>query len=130
MQEVIPFLSVLAGRVPPLVALAAGIVVAIVCRKRDPRVSTLGLIGFGVALISLLTGGASAVTGLLLPRLVAQYGLSASTVGRVFTAAGVVTSLLAAAAWTLIILALFAGKTQSADQPRSPGGPLQTPPAT
>ncbi|MQA85920.1 MAG: hypothetical protein GEV03_15165 [Streptosporangiales bacterium] len=103
-------LSTIGVRLPELIALVVGMIVAIVRWRRSGRNAALGLTGFVLALLGLVLSAASTVLAVWLQ---VSAGLSVARIVPIDLAAGLIIGLLTAAAWVLIILALFTGKRQS-----------------
>jgi hypothetical protein len=105
-------LGSLAIQIPHLVALIVGIVLALVTWKRNPTPSLLAVISFGLSLILLIL-----YVGLAnLPIAMNRYGYSLARVGVVMGIIGIILSFFQAAAWGLIIAAIFSNRRKVVPQ--------------
>jgi hypothetical protein len=104
-------LTVLGGLIH-LAVDAAGVVLAIVFRRRARVAAVLALIAFAVAAPVHLLSLAWSVLSLSIPALVGDLSISLATVRAVNVAVFPVTSLVGAAIWAVLFSAVFADRTR------------------
>src|SRR5512141_647840 len=109
MDTIVPSLSVLLFQLPILLVWLVGLVLAVIYWKRHPRVSLLAIIGIVGLLISTMLGS---LASLWMPMICAQNGYPGglqqyALLMPLNTFAG---SLLSAAFWVLVIIAIFFGR--------------------
>jgi hypothetical protein len=108
--SILPYLGT---QIPEILALIAGVIVALVNFGKDRRKAGFGLIAFGLALVAVVL---NLVVLLVTISLQTAAGYS-FLVTSLFSAGGnCFVTLLPAAAWVLILLALF-GKTRTSPSP-------------
>jgi hypothetical protein len=89
---------------PLLVVWAVGIAIAIGRWRQHPRVSLLTVIGLVMVVVA---APASTALSTLAPLLMRERDWSATQIGLVFAGFWVITSVINAVAWALILAALF-----------------------
>jgi uncharacterized membrane protein len=97
-------LSTLAIQSPLFLAWIVGIALAVINWRRHPARSLLVTIALAIMLVVGVVGGAIQA---VLPFTLIDQGMSASQMGVVFSALGLVRILLDTAAWALLLVALF-----------------------
>lgn len=100
-------------QIPEILALIAGVIVALVNFGRDRRAAGFGLAAFALALVGVVVNVVVLLTTIWLQTSVGYSVLVASLVSG---AGGCFAALLPAAAWVLILLALF-GRKPTAPSP-------------
>ncbi|WP_163508330.1 hypothetical protein [Fodinicola acaciae] len=112
MNTAVNFLPYLSTQIPEVLALIAGVVVALVNLGKDRRKAGYGLIAFALAL-----AGVVASLVLLFATVWLQTGAGASELVTSLASSGgnCAVNLLPAAAWVLILLALFGGRGSPAE---------------
>jgi len=109
MEALIPTLSAIAISTPAIIVWAIGIVLALSRWRRHPRVSQFALIACAVMIVNLVVGRFLTIW---LPIKMRDSGWTMSQIGPIFTAIGLITALISAAAWTLVICAIFGWRDQ------------------
>jgi hypothetical protein len=104
MEYLAPTLIALTTLIPMAVVWLIGIGLALSRWRRHPRVSLFVIIAFVVMMGATL---AVRVTSMWAPMLMNRRGWSMSEVGTIFTAINLVYALINAAAWALILSAIF-----------------------
>lgn len=108
MDSAATLLSVLASRAPVYLTLLVGVVFAIVRWPSHPKVSLMAVLGLSSQLLLSMVG--LAVSTLLPQYLHADHGMGFVEVGRVLAAWSIVMSLMQAASWVLVIVAIFGSR--------------------
>lgn len=93
-----------AAQAPLYLIWLIGIVLATLRMQRHPRVSTLVIIALILFILQSLIGTALSIW---LPLTLRDGGLSASDIGSVFAFIGVFQTLVSAAGWICLLIALF-----------------------
>ena len=109
-------LSQLAVRIPVLIVYGVAIALAVARWNRHPQVSMYVVIAMSVLTLELLSG---TVLSTVLPMKLHESGRSAAQIGVVFAVWGIVTSVISAACWGLIIAAIFSARGPETE-PRLP----------
>jgi hypothetical protein len=104
MEYLVPVLTSLATSIPLFIVWLIGIAVALSRWRRHPRVSLFAVIAFAVMIGSMVV---FRVIYILAPLMMRERGWSPSEVGTIFGAIGIVSALINAAAWALILSAIF-----------------------
>jgi hypothetical protein len=120
MEALIPTLTVIATLAPMIVVWVIGIILALLRWRRHPRVSQLAITAFAVMI------GSTVVVRTLyvwLPTVVRNRGWSTSELGTIFTAVGIVSTLINAVAWALVICAIFGWRDQRQKENLFPPAP-------
>jgi hypothetical protein len=111
-------LGALVSRLPETLLWAAGLLLALLHWRRNPRIALLALMAFILLLTLQLVGG---YLDTQLPVLLsAPGGLAAGNPGMALTFSACGQSLIAAVAWGLILLALFGGRPKPATRGEGP----------
>jgi hypothetical protein len=102
-----PFFQPLAGylvQIPVFLVWLAAIILAVINWRRHPRISLLTLIAFGMFFVAALVG-----TALIswLPLALHERGLPGGQMGNVVLIANFLRGLFDAAAWVLLVAAIF-----------------------
>jgi hypothetical protein len=100
----IPFLAQLLVQVPVYLVWLAGIVLAINYRHRYPRASLFTLIALLIFFVRSIIG---TFLSIWLPLMLHSRGLNASGIGVLLLGNNVISALVAALAWGLLIAAIF-----------------------
>ena len=111
MDVVIAALASLAINVPLYLVWLAGIVVAIVRRRQHPRVSQLVITGLAMLLLVSIF---ASMFNVLIPRLVMRNGWNANQTGVMIALVSGAARLVETAAWVLILIAVFGGRSRTA----------------
>jgi hypothetical protein len=104
MEMLIPTLSVLVISSPFIIVWVTGAVLALSRWRRHPRVSQFALIAF---VLMIIKDVASAFLRIFLPVTMRDSGWTNSQIGAISIATGIVTSLIGAFAWALVLCAIF-----------------------
>lgn len=110
-EDIIPTFSVYLAQSPIYLVWLVGIILAIVFRQRHTKVSLLTVIALGVLLVETAIGTYLSVS---LPMLLIRQDMNASAIGPILSAIGCVRSLIAAAMWGLLLVALFGWRQSTA----------------
>jgi hypothetical protein len=104
MEVLIPTLTAIAMATPVIIVWVIGIILALSRWRRHPRASQFALIAF-----ALMIGATVVVRALYLwlPIAMRNHGWSTREFGTISVAIGIVSTLINAAAWALIICAIF-----------------------
>ncbi|HEU0178929.1 MAG TPA: hypothetical protein VFV58_32085 [Blastocatellia bacterium] len=109
MEALLPILSAITISLPVIIVWVIGIAMALSRWRRHPRVSLFALIGCAVMIVNSIV---SRVVTISLPVTMAHRGWTYSQLGPIFTAIGVVSALISAGAWALVICAIFGWRDQ------------------
>jgi len=101
----------LAVKLPQLIVLLVGLVIALATWKRNPRPSLWALIGFSLFIILMI---ASSLTSALPLTLHQRNNLSVQNIGLIVAVINIVISLLHALGWGFIIAAVFSSRNKTA----------------
>jgi len=104
MERILPTLINYLVQVPVLLAWLIGLILSIVFWQRHPRVSLLTLIALAVLFVETLI---DTYLSLWLPLGLREQGLTLAQTGRIIATKQVLTSLVSAVAWVLVIAAIF-----------------------
>jgi hypothetical protein len=113
MEYVGSSLAVLMTRIPVFLTWLAGIVLAIIFWKKHPRVSLLITIGLGLMLVNSVVG---TLVSVWMPFALQERGMSIMQIGSLLSVWGVASSLINAAIWVLLLVAIF-GWRKSQEMP-------------
>lgn len=120
MSSIVGLLGVFIGQIPLYAVWIAGIVIALMRRRKHPRTSRLTVIALAVILIMALL---QALLNISIPRLISGNGWSTAQIGVLFSTIGVVSSLIHAAMWGLILWAIFGERGEQPVTFGTPGTP-------
>jgi hypothetical protein len=120
MEALIPTLSAIAISTPVIIVWVIGIVLALSRWQRHPRVSQFTLIACVVMIVNLV--GSRFLT-IWLPITMRDRGQSVSQISLIFTIIGIITALIGAAAWALVICAIFGWRDRRQKQDFYPPAP-------
>ena len=120
MEALLPALAAIAMATPVIIVWVIGIAMALSRWRRHPRVSLFALIGCAVMVVITIV---SRFLTISLPAMMAHRGWTFSQLGPIFTAIGVVTSLISAGAWALVICAIFGWRDQRQKEKLFPPAP-------
>ena len=95
---------------PLYLAWIVGIVLALAFWRRHPGISLLAVLGFALLLI---VTAAATFLGAYWPLLLREQGKLASEIALTMGIANVVAGAVAAVAWVLLLIALFAGRRRA-----------------
>jgi hypothetical protein len=112
----LPVLSALATHLPIYICWGVLVAVAISRWDRHPNVSLLAVLAVGGMFLLSVIGTAFSVTAPIWTR---EQGMSPSSMGVVFAVYGVVSSLLSAGLWGMVIAAIFGWRNSSPTSPRT-----------
>ena len=105
----IPFLAQLLGQAPVLLVYLAGMVLALVFWRRCPRPAMLTLIGMALFLVTTLV---QSFLFIYLVRARDDFGWSHEMLGWIVSASGLIGSVIRAAAFGLMLTAVFIGRKE------------------
>ncbi|HKC88414.1 MAG TPA: hypothetical protein VKG02_20680 [Blastocatellia bacterium] len=120
MNTLITILSTIVISLPVIIVWVIGIALALSRWRRHPRVSQFALIACAVMLIN--TAANRSLT-IWMPLAMRDYGWTAVQIGSFFSAIGIITSLISATAWTLVICAVFGWRDQRQKENLFPPAP-------
>jgi hypothetical protein len=106
-DTILPTLFAYLVQSPILLVWLAGFILAAVHWRKHPRVSLLTVIALAIFLIE---GLVDTYLNLWLPLMLSERGMAAVQMGQFFTAKGIVTSIIGAVAWGLVVAAIFSGR--------------------
>jgi hypothetical protein len=109
MNTLVTILSTIVISLPVIIVWVIGIGLALSRWRRRPRVSQFALIACVVMIINTV---ANRSLTLWMPLAMRDYGWTTVQIGSFFTAIGIITSLISATAWTLVICAIFGWRDQ------------------
>lgn len=112
MSMIVSVLTQYVIQIPIFVILIVGIVLAISRWERHPQVSLLALIGLGILLLQRLVGG---FLNVWLPMRMTTGTMSVTSMGWLMSARNLISALLAAVAYGLIVTAIFRGRNSGAE---------------
>ena len=120
MEVLIPALSAIATSTPVIIVWVIGIGLALSRWRRHPRVSQFALIAIVISFSNLIV---NSVMGIWLPMAMRDYGWTATQTGSIFAIVGIVSALISAAAWALVLCAIFGWRDQGKKQEFFPPAP-------
>jgi hypothetical protein len=106
-DTILPTLFSMMVQSPILLVWLAGFILAAVHWRRHPRVSLLTVIALAIFLVETLV---NTYLNLWLPLMLSERGVAAVQIGQLFAAKGILTSIIGAVAWGLLIAAIFSGR--------------------
>ena len=109
-------LSTYVAQLPVLAVWVAGIVLALTNRHKQPRLSSLVLISFGMFLLLSLLG---TFLSIWMPVTFNRYW-SSEQIGLALFILGLVHSFIAAGAWIVLLVALFRGRAEAETRREAP----------
>ena len=120
MNTLITILSTILISLPVIIVWVIGIALALSRWRRHPRVSQFALIACSVSIINTV---ANRFLIIWTPLALRDSGWTAVQIGSIFTAIGLMTTLIGAAAWTLVICAIFGWRDQRQKENLFPPAP-------
>jgi hypothetical protein len=120
MELLIHTLSGIATSTPIIIVLLIGAALALARWRRHPRVSLLTLIASAMMIVNLI--GAIFLYAWL-PMTMLDRGWTASQLGSLFTVIRIVNTLIDAAAWSMVLCAIFGWRRQRQKQDFFPPAP-------
>src|SRR5215813_13682037 len=109
MNTLVTILSTIVISLPAIIVWVIGIALALSRWRRHPRVSQLALIACAVMIINTVANRSLTIW---MPLAMRNYGWTTVQVGSIFTAIGIITGLISATAWALVICAIFGWRDQ------------------
>ncbi|HEV2666430.1 MAG TPA: hypothetical protein VG324_16045 [Blastocatellia bacterium] len=104
MDALITTLSILVVSLPVIIVWVIGIALALLRWRRHPQVSLFALIAFAISIINMVVNRFLTVW---LPMTMRDSGWTTVQIGTMFSAIGTITALIAAAAWAMVLCAIF-----------------------
>jgi hypothetical protein len=92
---------------PILLVWFAGFILALVYWRRHPRASLFTIIALVIFLVETLV---DTYLNLWLPFQLSERNIAAGQIGQIYMVKGIVTSIIGAVAWGLIVAAIFSGR--------------------
>jgi len=120
MNTLVTILSTIVISLPVIIVWVIGIALALSRWWRRPRVSQFALIACAVMIINTV---ASRSLTVWLPLAMRDYGWTTVQIGSIFTAIGIITALISATAWALVICAIFGWRDQRQKENLFPPAP-------
>jgi hypothetical protein len=120
MNTLVTILSTIVISLPAIIVWVIGIALALSRWRRHPRVSQFALIACAVMIINTVANRSLTI---LMPLAMRDYGWTAVQIGSFFSAIGIITSLISATAWTLVICAIFGWRDQRQKENLFPPAP-------
>jgi hypothetical protein len=120
MELLISALGSIAISTPIIIVLLIGIALALLRWRRHPRVSLLTLIASAVMIVSMI--GAIFLYAWM-PMTMRDRGWTSSQLGAFFAAVRIVNTLVDAAAWSMVLCAIFGWRSQRQKQDFFPPAP-------
>ena len=120
MNTLVTILSTIVISLPAIIVWVIGIALALSRWRRHPRVSQFALIACAVMIINTVANRSLTIW---MPLAMRDYGWTAVQIGSFFTAIGIITSLISATAWTLVICAIFGWRDQRQKENLFPPAP-------
>jgi hypothetical protein len=120
MEALIPTLGAIAISTPVIIVWLIGIVLALSRWRRHPQVSRLALIALAISIVNLIVNRFISIWAPLTMR---DNGWTTYQIGLFFTALGIITALISAAAWALVICAIFGWRDQRQKENLFPPAP-------
>jgi hypothetical protein len=120
MDALITTLSVLVVSLPVIIVWVIGIALALSRWRRYPQVSRFALIAFAISIVNMVVNRFLTVW---LPMTTRDSGWTTTQIGTMFTAIGIITALISAAAWALVICAIFGWRDQRQKENLFPPAP-------
>jgi hypothetical protein len=120
MDVLIPTLSAIAISAPVIIVWVIGIGLALSRWRRHPRVSQFVIIAFAISFVNLV------VNRFLIswaPLAMRDSGWTTTQIGSIFSAIGIITSLISALAWALVLCAIFGWRDGGQKQDFFPPAP-------
>ena len=109
MNTLVTILSTIVISLPAIIVWVIGIALALSRWRRHPRVSQFALIACAVMIINTVANRSLTIW---MPLAMRDYGWTAVQIGSFFSAIGIISSLISATAWTLVICAIFGWRDQ------------------
>jgi hypothetical protein len=120
MEVLIETLSALATYTPVIIVWVIGIALALSRWRRHPRVSQLALIAIAISIVNLVV---NRFLVSWLPMAMRDSGWTTTQIGSIFAAIGIITSLIGAVAWALVLCAIFGWRNGRQKQDFYPPAP-------
>jgi hypothetical protein len=120
MEALIPTLGAIAISTPVIIAWVIGIILALSRWRRHPQVSRFALIAFAISIVNLIVNRFISIWA---PMTMRDNGWTATQMGMFFTAFGIITALISAAIWAIVICAIFGWRDQRQKENLFPPAP-------
>jgi len=120
MEVLFPILSAIATSTPVIIVWMIGIGLALSRWRRHPRVSQFALIAIVISFVNLVV---NRFISIWLPLKMRDSGWTNTQIGSFFAVVGIITALISAAAWALVICAIFGWRDQGKKQEFFPPAP-------
>src|SRR5262245_61278560 len=120
MEALIPTLSAIAISTPVIIVWVIGIIWALSRWRRHPQVSRYALIAFAISIVNLIVNRFISIWAPLTMR---DNGWTATQMGMFLSAFGIITALISAVAWALVICAIFGWRDQRQKENLFPPAP-------
>jgi len=120
MNTLVTILSTIVISLPAIIVWVIGIALALSRWRRHPRVSQFALIACAVMIINTVANRSLTIW---MPLAMRDYGWTAVQIGSFFSAIGIISSLISATAWTLVICAIFGWRDQRQKENLFPPAP-------
>jgi hypothetical protein len=104
MDTLVTTLAVISVSLPVIIVWVIGIALALLRWRRRPRVSQFALIACAMMIINTV---ANRFLTIWMPLSMRDLGWTTVQIGSIFTAIGIITGLISATAWALVISAIF-----------------------
>ena len=104
MEVLIQTLSALATSTPVIIVWVIGIALALSRWRRHPRVSQFALIAITISIVNLVV---TRFLGIWAPLAMRDSGWTATQMGTIFSAIWIISALIGAVAWALVLCAIF-----------------------
>ena len=104
---ILPTLASLLIQSPILLVWLAGFILALVYWRRHPRASLFTVIALVIFLVETLV---DTYLNLWLPLMLSERGMGAVQLGQIYMIKGILTAIIGAVAWGLIVAAIFSGR--------------------
>jgi hypothetical protein len=109
MNTLVTILSTIVISLPAIIVWVIGIALALSRWRRHPRVSQFALIACAVMIINTVANRSLTIW---MPLAMRDYGWTTVQIGSIFTVIGIITALISATAWALVICAIFGWRDQ------------------
>lgn len=120
MNTLVTILSAIVISLPVIIVWVIGIALALSRWRRRPRVSQFALIACAVMIINTVANRSLTIW---MPLAMRDYGWTTVQIGSIFTVIGIITALISATAWALVICAIFGWRDQRQKQDFFPPAP-------
>jgi hypothetical protein len=113
-------LARIATLTPIIIAWAIGIVLALARWKRHPRVSLFALVAFVVMIVTTII---TSVLYIWLPMTIRNSGWSVAQISTILAGVGIVSTVIQAVAWAMVLWAIFGWRDQRKEENLFPPAP-------